>query len=121
MNKIEYLTIRELAEEIIRKMNKEENIRLARVDCDFATVDDKNAPYEQVWGWNGIKKVNCGFDSDGINLVADHYGGGLAQICTICEDILWDCTADVRGMISGVLEYLSEYRSDDDLLIVEWL
>lgn len=121
MNKIEYLTIRELAEKIIRKMDAESSIDLANVDCDFAFVGDKNVSYKDARGWYGIKRVKLGFDSTAVNLVCDYYGGSDAQICSIYDDLLDYCINDVKRMIANTLESESEYSSDEDLLIVEWI
>lgn len=59
---------------------------------DFAVMD--TAAFEETpedfWsiadcseGWYGIKKIDTGFDSDELQIVADYYGGGCAAFLSL--------------------------------------
>lgn len=57
---------------------------------DFCTVDatEEENPslkkiHSEAWGWNGIRKIDSGHDSQDLVLVCDHYGGGQVAIQSI--------------------------------------
>lgn len=69
-------------------------------------------------GWYGIKSVDTGMDSSWLNVVADIYGGGTAEIITIFERDK-GALDDLEILISRVLQANEGTNCDENLLFVE--
>lgn len=69
-------------------------------------------------GWYGIKSIDTGMDSSWLNVVADIYGGGTAEMITIFEKDK-GTMQDIEGLISRVLQANQGTNCDKELLFVE--
>lgn len=69
-------------------------------------------------GWYGIKSIDTGMDSSWLNVVADIYGGGTAEMITIFEKDE-GALQDIEGLISRVLQANQGVNCDKELLFVE--
>lgn len=121
-------TIRELAEwltDSIQCNPWREPDFIAEVDFSLLPIPEEeiedhsaNEIHTMCEGWYGIKTVDTHVDSPWINLVADMYGGGSAELITICEKD--DGVAgDIEGMICRVLQSMEGTNCDNELLFVE--
>lgn len=94
---------------------------------DFAVADDlcdlNELSLEEIKGissgWYGIKQIDAGFDYQGIDLIADYYGGR----CMVCGELELDYSraegvAIVEEMIMNVLN-IQDSCHEDTLLIAE--
>ena len=128
----EYLlgTVREIAEYIVDESFKFNNPYIINGNLtpyDFAVADDlcdsNELSLEEIKGsssgWYGIKQIEAGFDYQGIDLIADYYGGR----CMICGELELDysraeCVTIIAEMIMNVLN-IQETCHEDTLLIAE--
>lgn len=86
------------------------------IDLNKSTLEEVNANSD---GWYGIKQIETNFDYQGINLIADYYGGR----CMICGELELDygraeCVMVITEMIINVLN-IQETCHEDTLLIAE--
>ena len=94
---------------------------------DFAVADDlcdlNELSLEEIKGsssgWYGIKQIETGFEFQGIDLIADYYGGR----CMLCGELEFDysraeCVMVITEMIINVLN-IQETCHEDTLLIAE--
>ena len=123
-------TPHEIAEYIIDKLLGFRGALMSNYDLtpyDFAVADDlcdtNELSLEEIKGsssgWYGIKQIDAGFDYQGINLIADYYGGR----CMVCSELELDysraeCVAIVEEMIMNVLN-IQDSCHEDTLLIAE--
>lgn len=123
-------TPHEIAEYIIDKSLRFRKALMSNYDLtpyDFAVADDLCDPNElsleeikgSSSGWYGIKQIDAGFDYQGIDLIADYYGGR----CMVCSELELDysradCVAIVEEMIMNVLN-IQDSCHEDTLLIAE--
>lgn len=100
-------TVRELAEVLSRSINPKDVLHSKFTDCDFAIIDEleMGKPLDDIrrdaTGWYGIKRIDTGFDSEDLLLIADYYGGGCAHLSQIWSGL--DGYLDVQKEIEGVL------------------
>ena len=86
------------------------------IDLNESTLEEINANSN---GWYGIKQIETGFEFQGIDLIADYYGGR----CMLCGELEFDysraeCVMDITEMIINVLN-IQETCHEDTLLIAE--
>lgn len=86
------------------------------IDLNESTLEEINANSN---GWYGIKQIETGFDFQGIDLIADYYGGR----CMLCSELEFDygraeCVIVITEMIINVLN-IQETCHEDTLLIAE--
>lgn len=86
------------------------------IDLNKSTLEEINASSS---GWYGIKQIEVGFDFQGIDLIADYYGGR----CMLCGELEFDysraeCVMVITEMIINVLN-IQETCHEDTLLIAE--
>ena len=86
------------------------------IDLNKSTLEEINASSN---GWYGIKQIEAGFDYQGIDLIADYYGGR----CMVCSELELDysraeCVTIIAEMIMNVLN-IQETCHEDTLLIAE--
>lgn len=86
-------------------------------EIEYYSADEINIRCEM---WYGIKAIDTRVDSPWINLVADLYGGGSAELVTIVEKDK-GTARDIEGMICRVLQAMEGTNCDDQLLFVEIL
>lgn len=86
------------------------------VDLEKCTLEEIKASSS---GWYGIKQIDAGFDYQGIDLIADYYGG-RCMVCGELElDYSWaECVMVITEMIINVLN-IQETCHEDTLLIAE--
>lgn len=84
-------------------------------EIEYYSADEINIRCEM---WYGIKAIDTRVDSSWINLVADLYGGGLAELVTIVEKDK-GTARDIEGMICRVLQAMEGTNCDNQLLFVE--
>lgn len=69
-------------------------------------------------GWYGIRQIETGFDSGGIDLFADYYGGGSGQYGFLDYDYgKDDCVMIIKEMIMNAFN-VRECCCDDETLII---
>ena len=86
------------------------------IDLNESTLEEINANSN---GWYGIKQIETGFEFQGIDLIADYYGGR----CMLCGELEFDysraeCVMVITEMIINVLN-IQETCHEDTLLIAE--
>ena len=86
------------------------------IDLNESTLEEINANSN---GWYGIKQIETGFEFQGIDLIADYYGGR----CMLCGELEFDysraeCVMVITVMIINVLN-IQETCHEDTLLIAE--
>lgn len=86
------------------------------IDLNKSTLEEINASSD---GWYGIKQIEAGFDYQGIDLIADYYGGR----CMVCGELELDysraeCVTIIAEMIMNVLN-IQETCHEDTLIIAE--
>lgn len=123
-------TPEELAEYIVDVSFKFHGALMSNYDLtpyDFAVADDlydsNELSLEEIngnsSGWYGIKQIDAGFEFQGIDLIADYYGGR----CMLCGELEFDysraeCVMVITEMIINVLN-IQETCHEDTLLIAE--
>ncbi len=125
-------TIDELAEKIACSVNDEDVSKSKFEDCDFAVVclddepEDESRTLEDIRrdanGWHGIKRIETGFDSEALILVADYYGGSTAFFFQFFDGMsdLVSVKNEVLRKLIQLLE-ISEIADKDTELIVEYI
>ena len=123
-----YGTIREVAEYIAEELTEKGfSIPFSKFrDFDFSLeIDDvtlQNPLVEEKYKaceWYGMKHINTGFDSNDMDLIADYYGGGCAQILQLESGMEKD---EIASCLTGtmVLTALnSGYTCESDVILVE--
>lgn len=86
------------------------------IDLNKSTLEEIKASSS---GWYGIKQIEAGFDYQGIDLIADYYGGR----CMVCGELELDysraeCVMVIIEMIMNVLN-IQDTCHEDTLLIAE--
>ena len=86
------------------------------IGLNESTLEEINASSN---GWYGIKQIETGFEFQGIDLIADYYGGR----CMLCGELEFDysraeCVMVIAEMIINVLN-IQETCHEDTLLIAE--
>lgn len=126
--KLSCYTVRELAEVLSRSIDPKDVLHSKFVNCDFAIIDEleMDKPLEDIrrdaTGWYGIKRIDAGFDSEDLLLIADYYGGGCAHLLQVWSGL--DGYLDVQKEIEDVLINtltVQESATLDTGLIVEFL
>lgn len=67
-------------------------------------------------GWYGIKKIDTGFDSNELQIVADYYGGGCAAFLSL--DPEEDCESAVQYVTDLILQSMCMERCSKDTLLI---
>ena len=128
MGKRMVCTVLELAEEIVKNLDTEKILTAPFPDCDFGIIDvdgEKDFDEEEmdflesgVCGWYGIKKVDCGYDSQNLCLVADYYGGACASFCQLYSGISHDdAVTDIAKAIRDALMFVEIVNNDTKLFV----
>ncbi len=122
-------TVEELANFLTSKVNAQNVLANRFPNCDFAIVEDGDASDDLEYiksgasGWYGIKAIDTGFDSLGLILCADYYGGGCANFTQLWDDVAGFLDGGISGAIQkvllGALE-LQETAGPETKLIVEF-
>lgn len=131
MAELMVVTIRQLAECIVSRINTEVVLRKPFPNCDYGIIDvDGETEFDQeeleflhsgICGWYGIKQIHAGFDSYNLCAVADYYGGGCAAFLQLCDGIPHeDAVGDVADAIRSSLRCQEEI-DDNTTLLVEFL
>ena len=86
------------------------------IDLNKSTLEEIKASSS---GWYGIKQIETGFEFQGIDLIADYYGGR----CMLCGELEFDysraeCVMVITEMIINVFN-IQETCHEDTLLIAE--
>ena len=85
---------------------------------DFAVMD--TAAFEETpdcsEGWYGIKRVDTGFDSNELQIVADYYGGGCAAFLSL--DPEEDCATAIQYVTNLILQSMCMERCDKDTILI---
>lgn len=121
-------TAHNIAEYITKDIEYVKNNQISSAifhNCDFALVhfcDIEQKSLEEIYyeasSWYGIKKVDTGFNSRNIDIVADYYGGNA-----LCADYIEDFSQAVNVVEQLILNAInrSEICDAEDLLIGEIL
>lgn len=129
MGELKVLTVRQLAEHLASRINLEDVLKTELPACDYGIIDtDGETVFDQeeleflhsgVCGWYGIKKIDAGFNSTNLVLVADYYGGGCAYLADIFSGIgILEAAYDIGQAILNSLR-VQEAAYNDTLLLVE--
>lgn len=121
-------TIRELANELAKSIDRESVIDSRFTECDFSIIDieDESDDLEYIKsgasGWYGIKKLEAGFDSSDLLLLCDYYGGGCPNLIQIWEG-MDGAVEHSQSILDGLLGCLNvqETAKPETTLIVEFL
>lgn len=129
-NLLKVLTIKQLAEHIAGKINLEDVLKTEFPTCDYGIIDtDGETEFDQeeleflhtgVCGWYGIKKVDIGFDSYDLVLIADYYGGSCARLTQLFDGI--DRKNAEKDILQIILDSMKvqEEVTEDTMLMVEF-
>lgn len=128
-NELMLCTVEELAKFLASKVNAKSVLANRFPNCDFAIVGDEEDSDDLEYiksgasGWYGIKAIDTGFDSVGLILCADYYGGGCANFTQLWDDVAEILNGGISGAIQeiliGALE-LKETARPETKLIVEF-
>lgn len=94
-------TIDELARRVANEYNKP-NWKGYDFSDNFMDSDSVAESYRTASGWYGIKKVDTGFDVDGVTIVCNYYGGGSPSVLDVChgdENIVESIAEMLRGVM----------------------
>lgn len=67
-------------------------------------------------GWYGIKKVDTGFDSNELQIVADYYGGGCAAFLSL--DPKEDYEIAIQLVTNLILQSMCMERCSKDTILI---
>lgn len=67
-------------------------------------------------GWYGIKKVDTGFDSNELQIVADYYGGGCAAFLSL--DTKEDYEIAIQLVTNLILQSMCMERCSKDTILI---
>lgn len=67
-------------------------------------------------GWYGIKKVDTGFDSNELQIVADYYGGGCAAFLSL--DPKEDYEIAIQFVTNLILQSMCMERCSKDTILI---
>jgi hypothetical protein len=96
---------------------------------DFAIIDGEKVEAEKMnleriqkeaSEWYGIRKIDSGFNSENLELVANYYGGGCGEYTEIMSDD--DVDVEIGSLIWEILTnyvYYPESKANDVMLFAE--
>lgn len=130
MDDLKVMTVRQLAEHIASQINLDDVLKTDFPTCDYGTIDtDGETAFDReeldflhtgVCGWFGIKRVDTGFNSIDLVLIADYYGGSCAHLAQLCDGVdLESAKKEILQIILGSMNVL-EVVSEDTTLLVEF-
>ncbi len=127
--KLMLCTVEELAKFLASKINAQNVLANEFPNCDFAIVedgetsDDLECVKSRASEWYGIKAIDTGFESLGLILCADRYGGGCANFTQLWDNVAGFLDGGISGAIQkiliGALD-LQEAVSSETRIIVEF-
>lgn len=126
------MTVKELANYIVGKIDTGDVLKNPFPECDFAIIDSDIADLiddieyyaiNEASGWYGIKRVEIGFESTDLILMSDYYGGGAAAMTDLWDDMAMYDIDPAEMVMTCILQTLNmrETASEDTPLIVEFV
>lgn len=126
-NNLMVCTVKEFANFLSEGIDTSEPLDSVIRECDFAVLDDECTGCDietvkaETFGWYGVKVVpDLGFDTESLILIADYYGGGCEEFCSIWSGI--DSFVDpAESILSMIISCVGrqEWVDDDSILFVE--
>lgn len=80
------------------------------------TPEDLRRVADYSEGWYGIKKVDTGFDSNELQIVADYYGGGCAAFLSL--DPKEDYEIAIQFVTNLILQSMCMERCSKDTILI---